>query len=121
MLSFMLIWRPGVLLYVLREENYTVKAKAVYKLRRGIRQEFKDIRNNSKVGKAMWKLVDKLQDRPDDLSDMDEEESQSKTRKKRKRAFSVNDDEDDVDYQTRPTKPRGTGRPRGRPRKSQPV
>ncbi|KAF8907266.1 hypothetical protein CPB84DRAFT_1674984 [Gymnopilus junonius] len=114
----------GVLLYILRQESYEVKAKAVYKLRIGIREQFKDIRNNSKVGKAMWRLVDKLQDNPDGLSDEEEEEGPSISRKRKKKAANPDDDEDDEDYQgtSRPVKPRGpTGKPRGRPMKSQPV
>ncbi|PPQ95752.1 hypothetical protein CVT26_015878 [Gymnopilus dilepis] len=110
----------GVLLYLLRQSSYEVKAKAVYQLRKGIRSQFKDIRNNSNVGKAMWRLVDKLLDNPEQLEDADEE--RHSTGRKRKKAASPPDDDDaDEDYKARPAKSKGTGKPRGRPRKSQPA
>ena len=97
-----------------------MKAKAVYQLRKGIRSQFKDIRNNSNVGKAMWRLVDKLLDNPEQLEDADEE--RHSTGRKRKKAASPPDDDDaDEDYKARPAKSKGTGKPRGRPRKSQPA
>ncbi|PPR07034.1 hypothetical protein CVT26_005235 [Gymnopilus dilepis] len=54
----------GVLLYVLRKESLEVQSKAIFMLRQTIRREFKDIRNNSDVGKAMWRHIDTLRHMP---------------------------------------------------------
>ncbi|KAJ3501180.1 hypothetical protein NLJ89_g9457 [Agrocybe chaxingu] len=54
----------GVLLYVLRDEDRAVQGRAIYLLRKRVRQEFRDIRNNGDVGKAMWRNIRRLQEQP---------------------------------------------------------
>jgi len=93
----------GVLLYILRRESYDVKAKAIYHLRHSIRQEFKDIRNNGVVGKAMWRLIGALRARPQSLL----ESSQSGSKSKRKRQHDTDDDDDEF----RPKPMKGIGKP----------
>ncbi|KAF8913972.1 hypothetical protein CPB84DRAFT_1758056 [Gymnopilus junonius] len=93
----------GVLLYVLRKENYDVQAKAIYRLRQTIRQEFKDIRNNSDVGKAMWKHIDTLRHKPNTLLKPNE----SNVRNKRKRNSIHNEEEEEF----RPKPMKGIGKP----------
>ncbi|KAF9567353.1 hypothetical protein CPC08DRAFT_703258 [Agrocybe pediades] len=56
----------GVVLYVLRKHTYEVKARAIFSLRTAIREEFKDIRNNSSVGRAMWMHIQSLVARPNE-------------------------------------------------------
>jgi len=54
----------GVLLYKLRGESLENQGRAVYILRYTIRQEFKDIRNNTGVGRSLWQHINSLRSRP---------------------------------------------------------
>ena len=54
----------GVLLYQLRGQSPVDQGRAIYILRHTVRREFKDIRNNSTVGKAMWRYVNLLKVNP---------------------------------------------------------
>jgi hypothetical protein len=56
--------RQGVLLYQLRGESLENQGRAVYILRYTIRQEFKDIRNNTGVGRSLWLHINSLRSRP---------------------------------------------------------
>jgi hypothetical protein len=47
----------GVLLFVMRKRTIEQKADAIFRLRKAIRSEFKDIRNNSTVAKSMWNFI----------------------------------------------------------------
>ncbi|KAF8974486.1 hypothetical protein BDZ97DRAFT_1911665 [Flammula alnicola] len=80
----------GVLLYVLRNQPRETQARAVYILRSTIRQEFKDIRNNSIVGKALWKHIGQLRHRPTTWLT-----SEEASKVKRKRNSGLEDDDDE--------------------------
>lgn len=54
----------GVLLFVLRKRPIRDRAAAITHLRRNIRAEFKDIRLNSVVCKALWTIVRELENAP---------------------------------------------------------
>jgi len=54
----------GVLLFLLRKQPLGIRAKAIFNLRRTIRLEYRDIRNNTDVGKSMWKYIDVLRVNP---------------------------------------------------------
>jgi len=54
----------GVLLYHLRGQSLGDQGRAVYILRYTIRQEFKDIRNNTGVGRSLWTHINSLRSRP---------------------------------------------------------
>jgi hypothetical protein len=58
---------PGVLIYVLRKETSEDRATAIYNLRKAVRAQFADIRNNNVVGKAMWGFVSSLRSNPSSL------------------------------------------------------
>ncbi|KAJ7094685.1 hypothetical protein B0H15DRAFT_798834 [Mycena belliarum] len=54
----------GVLIYVLRDATPFERASAIYNLRVDIRAQFIDIRLNSKVGAALWGVVNQLKHSP---------------------------------------------------------
>ena len=99
-------FRQGVLLYVLRREDRNVQARAIYILRHTIRKEFKDIRNNPDVGKALWKHVNELRAHPYAWPIP----CQTKTAAKKRKRTARNDD-DDGDSEFRPPPVRSIGRP----------
>ncbi|KAF8157943.1 hypothetical protein B0H34DRAFT_706813 [Crassisporium funariophilum] len=73
----------GVLLYTLRRETLAVQGKAIYILRHTIRQEFKDIRNNTDVGRTLWFHINGLKARPTEWLTPNEA-GLPKTKRKRK-------------------------------------
>lgn len=107
---FTLSLHKGVLLYVLRREDRKVQARAIYILRHTIRKEFKDIRNNSDVGKALWRHVNELRADPNTWPIPGQAKT---TAKKRKRTAARNDDDDDDDGdgEFRPQPIRSIGKP----------
>lgn len=105
----------GVLLYTLRGASLEDRAKAIHILRKSVRSEFKDIRNNSVVGKAMWKHVGDLAVNPTSSGIFGGSSSSGKGRKKRKVDYS------EVDEEYRPEPVRSLGKPlkiRPRPTKT---
>ncbi|PFH52790.1 hypothetical protein AMATHDRAFT_139317 [Amanita thiersii Skay4041] len=72
----------GVLLYMMRGRTLEDRATAIYHLRVAVRDDFKDIRNNSVVGKAMWSYINSLTRNP--TSSLIFKDTTSKGRKKRK-------------------------------------
>lgn len=97
----------GVLLYVLRREAREVQGRAIHILRYTIRKEFKDIRNNSDVGRALWKHINELRASPETWPILGQSKAAAK---KRKRAAGRNDDDDD-DGEFRPQPVRSMGKP----------
>lgn len=82
-----------------------------------IREQFRDVRNNGNVGKALWNFIDSLMG-PAGLKVLDDSRiptiaTPSNTRKKRKQA-----DDEDEDYHPSPVKTLGQGtKTRGRAKK----
>ncbi|KAG1862585.1 hypothetical protein DFJ58DRAFT_233981 [Suillus subalutaceus] len=50
----------GVILFVLRDHTIEERANAILHMRLRIREQFRDVRNNGLVGKAMWNYVDSI-------------------------------------------------------------
>jgi hypothetical protein len=50
----------GVLLYALRDRTYEERANAIFDMRSYIRGQFRDIRTNTAVGKALWSYIDSV-------------------------------------------------------------
>jgi hypothetical protein len=50
----------GVLLYALRHRTYEERANAIFDMRSYIRGQFRDIRTNTAVGKALWSYIDSV-------------------------------------------------------------
>ena len=92
----------GVLLYKLRNRSRDERAEAIYYLRKSVREEFKDIRNNGVVGKAMWAFINELCQNP--TSSLAYRDPSSKSRRKRKA-----DPEDTDEYRPEPIRTLGKG------------
>lgn len=50
----------GVVLFVLRDRTIEERANAILHMRLRIREQFRDVRNNGLVGKALWNYVDSI-------------------------------------------------------------
>ncbi|KAG0706125.1 hypothetical protein DFH29DRAFT_980605 [Suillus ampliporus] len=50
----------GVILFVLRKYSHEDRANALLHMRLRIREQFRDVRNNTVVGKALWSYVDSI-------------------------------------------------------------
>ncbi|OAX39582.1 hypothetical protein K503DRAFT_865303 [Rhizopogon vinicolor AM-OR11-026] len=50
----------GVILFVLRKYSHEERANAILQMRMRIREQFRDVRNNGLVGKALWNYVDSI-------------------------------------------------------------
>jgi hypothetical protein len=50
----------GVLLFVMRKRPIEQRADAIFRLRKAVRAEYKDIRNNSTVAKSMWNYINTM-------------------------------------------------------------
>lgn len=107
----------GVVLYVLRNHTIEERANAILHMRLRIREQFRDVRNNGLVGKALWNYVDSITG-PSGLKVLDATSpmlamASTSTGAKRKRKGSDADD----DYHPSPirslgskTKTRSSGR-----------
>ncbi|KAK2466267.1 hypothetical protein APHAL10511_001909 [Amanita phalloides] len=90
----------GVLVYKLRNGTREDRAASIYHLRMAVREEFKDIRNNNVVGKAMWAIINDLTHNP--TSSLAYRENSARSRRKRKV-----DHEDADEYRPEPVKALG--------------
>lgn len=75
----------------MRDYSYEERAKAILDMRKHVRTKFKDVRNNSAVGKELWNFVRSIE-HPGSV-DLDQVLIPPKSRKKRKGADSDGDDE----------------------------
>ncbi|KAJ3570206.1 hypothetical protein NP233_g4563 [Leucocoprinus birnbaumii] len=96
----------AVLLYQLRGYSKDARAKAIYHLRTSIREQFADVRMNTKVGKAMWAIINSLQVNPVAPVHLDHRPV-VKPGKKRKR----NNRTDSSDDEYKPDPVRNIGKP----------
>jgi hypothetical protein len=94
----------GALLYVMRDYTHQDRAEAILNMRTHIRGQFKDVRNNSQVGRALWLFVRSIM-QPGSVS-LDAIFSPTKMTKKRRKAGD--DEEDDDDYRPTPIRAIGT-------------
>lgn len=88
----LIVWFQGALLYVLRKRTIEDKARAIYNLRTNIRAEYKDIRNNSTVGKSLWGHINNLEASPTHALFREQNDA---VRGKKKRKVDVDEEEDE--------------------------
>lgn len=98
----------GVVLFVLRNHTSEERANAILHMRLRIREQFRDVRNNGLVGKALWNYVDSITG-PSGLRVLDMSSpmlaiAPTSTGTKRKRKGSDADD----DYRPSPIKSLGS-------------
>ncbi|KAA1476804.1 hypothetical protein DENSPDRAFT_843892 [Dentipellis sp. KUC8613] len=106
----------GLMLYVMRGTDYTdeERAGAIHALRKSLRDEYKDIRLNTRVGRSCWELITRVEDGEPLDALMVRVAAQKGKRKK-----GAKDDEDEMDVDegsasaSASAKGRGRGRPRG--------
>ncbi|KAH0827513.1 hypothetical protein J3R83DRAFT_4226 [Lanmaoa asiatica] len=109
----------GTLLYILREHTHHERANAVLHMRLRIREQFRDVRNNGNVGKALWNFIDSLMG-PSGLKILSSNKSYSvaptpSSQRKRKK---VADDDEDEEYHPSPVRTLGQGvKTRGKARR----
>src|ERR1700729_411205 len=96
---------PGVFLYVMRDYSHPDRAEAIFNMRTHIRSQFKDVRNNSTIGRTLWLFIRSIL-QPGSVS-LDAVLASPAKPKKRRRAGNSDDDEDD-DYKPSPIKALGT-------------
>ncbi|KAI6157621.1 hypothetical protein BKA82DRAFT_995958 [Pisolithus tinctorius] len=107
----------GTLLFILDKRTHEDRANAILHMRLRIREQFRDVRNNGLVGKALWKFIDSVTG-PSGLKVLDNSpysiRAGSSSSKKRKQL-----DEDDDDYHPSPVRSLGQDtRTRARARQS---
>lgn len=93
----------GVLLFVMRKRPIEQKADAIFRLRKTIRSEFKDIRNNSTVAKSMWNFINTV-DMNTTSALFNGHGERSKGKKKRR---AESDEEEEDEYRPQPIKTLG--------------
>ncbi|KAG6334250.1 hypothetical protein ID866_4841 [Astraeus odoratus] len=99
----------GTLLYILRDRDYYEQATAILHMRLRIREQFRDVRNNGAVGKALWSYIDSITG-PNGLRVLEIDKTRvaevvpSSSKKKRKHP-----DEDDDEYHPSPIRNLGQG------------
>lgn len=108
----------GTLLYILRECSHHERANAVLHMRIRIREQFRDVRNNGVVGKALWNFIDSLMG-PSGLKVLSAHKTCSVASPSSRRKRKKESDDDDDDYHPSPVrtlsqgvKTRGKGRRR---------
>ncbi|KXN89657.1 hypothetical protein AN958_05524 [Leucoagaricus sp. SymC.cos] len=84
----------AVLLYQLRGYSQDARAKAIYHLRKSIREQFADVRMNTKVGKAMWVIINSLQVNPNAPVYLDHQPEKSAIKKRKRNNRAESSDEE---------------------------
>lgn len=109
----------GTLLFILRERSHHERANAILHMRLRIREQFRDVRNNGNVGKALWNFIDSLMG-PSGLAILSANKTYAiapppSSQRKRKKAA---DDDEDEEYHPSPIRSLGQGvRTRGKGRR----
>lgn len=104
----------GVLLYVMRKRPIEQRADGILRLRKAVRSEFKDIRNNNTVAKSMWNFINTMDMTTTNALFNGYGESSKGKRKRR-----ANTDEEEDEYRPQPIKTLGkTPSTRSKPQKS---
>ncbi|KIJ67915.1 hypothetical protein HYDPIDRAFT_107452 [Hydnomerulius pinastri MD-312] len=107
----------GTLLFILSEHTYQERANAILHMRTRIREQFDDVRNNGKTGKALWSFISSLMG-PTGLKVLNNSKlppaaTPSSSRKRRKQ------EDEDEDYHPSPVRNLGQGaKTRGKMKKS---
>src|ERR1700683_1764905 len=93
----------------MRDYTHQDRAEAIFNMRTHIRGQFKDVRNNSNVGRALWLFIRSII-QPGSVSlDAVFGGSPAKPKKRRRAAGGEDDDgDDDDDYRPSPIKALGT-------------
>lgn len=97
----------GVLLYVMRDYSHQDRAEAIYNMRTHIRKQFKDVRNNAHVGRALWLFVRSIM-QPGSVS-LDAAFATTSSQKMTKKRRKGGDDDDNEDDEYRPSPVRAFG------------
>lgn len=105
-------YRPslGTLLFILRDHSHLERANAILHMRLRIREQFRDVRNNGNVGKALWNFIDSLMG-PSGLRILSTNKGYSvapapSSQRKRKKGA---DDDEDEEYHPSPIRTLGQG------------
>jgi len=99
--------QQGVLLYVMRDYSHQDRAEAIYNMRMHIREQFKDVRNNSSVGRALWLFVRSIM-QPGSVSiDAVLGSPAGKMKKRKKGKGGAGDDSEDDEYKPSPIRALG--------------
>jgi hypothetical protein len=90
----------------MRDYTHQDRAEAIYNMRTHIRDQFKDVRNNTHVGRALWLFVRSIM-QPGSVS-LDavfaSPSARLSKRKKRKAGDDGDDDGDDGEYRPSPVR-----------------
>lgn len=95
----------GVLLFVMRDYSYQDRAQTILSMRLFIREKFRDVRNNTLVGKALWLYIRSITE-PGTVSLDDVMSAPTKLSRKKRKAGD--DDDDDEEYRPTPIKSLGS-------------
>ncbi|KAI9572171.1 hypothetical protein HD554DRAFT_2067582 [Boletus coccyginus] len=110
----------GALLYILREKSHHERANAVLHMRLRIREQFRDVRNNGIVCKALWNFIDSLMG-PTGLKILSKTPSYSVAPPSSQRKRKKMDEDQDEEYHPSPAKTLSQGvavRTRGKGRRT---
>lgn len=115
----------GTLLFILRDQSHHERANAILHMRLRIREQFRDVRNNGNVGKALWNFIDSLMG-PSGLKILSAIKSYSvaptpsSQRKRKKPADEDGDGDGDEEYHPSPVRTLGQGvKTRGKGRRKE--
>jgi hypothetical protein len=95
----------GVLLFAMRDYSHQDRGQTILRMRLFIREKFKDVRNNTQVGKMLWTFIQSIT-QPGSVSLDDIMTSQAKPSKKKRKAGD--DEDEDDDYKPSPIKTLGS-------------
>jgi hypothetical protein len=90
----------------MRDYSHQDRAEAIYNMRTHIREQFKDVRNNASVGRALWLFVRSIT-QPGSVSIDAVLGSPAGKMKKRKKGKGGDDSEDDDEYKPSPIRALG--------------
>lgn len=106
------LYSAGVVLFVLRNYTHEERANAILHMRTRIREQYRDVRNNTLVGKSLWAYVDSITG-PSGLRVLETDSpsraiasTSASTGAKRKRKGK--DSDDDEDYHPSPIRSFGS-------------
>jgi hypothetical protein len=91
----------------MRDYSHQDRAEAIYNMRMHIREQFKDVRNNASVGRALWLFVRSIM-QPGSVSiDAVLGSPAGKMKKRKKGKGGAGDDSEDDEYKPSPIRALG--------------